>query len=53
MNELQNIKEQIEKERKVLDRLAGEGDMQKTYQQSLIVDKLMERYLELSGQLSA
>lgn len=47
MKRMENLKERIEKERERLDALVQEGNPDATYQQSLVVDKLVEEYLDL------
>ena len=46
MNQMENLRERIEKEREKLDRLTLENDLEATYQQSLVLDRLVE---EISG----
>lgn len=48
MNELENLKEKIEEERKKLDQLVAAGDLDKSYGQSVIVDGLVEKYIGLT-----
>ena len=47
MKRMENLKERIEKERERLDSLIQEGNLDATYQQSLVVDRLVEEYLDL------
>lgn len=42
------LKNEIEKERKKLDSLIAEDNLEETYRQSLVVDKLVERYIRLT-----
>jgi len=49
MTRMENLKERIEKERKKLDSLLMEGNLEATYQQSLVVDRLIEEYLDMSA----
>ena len=46
MKRMENLKERIEMERKKLDKLLMEGNLEATYQQSLVVDRLIEEYLD-------
>lgn len=43
------IMEKIEKAREKLNRLTLSGDLEATYRQSLILDKLLEEYLDLQS----
>ncbi|MDY3917487.1 MAG: hypothetical protein SOZ59_00615 [Candidatus Limivivens sp.] len=47
MNQKEALKARIEEERKKLDTLAENGLMHDTYQQSLVVDQLIEQYLDI------
>lgn len=47
MKRMENLKERIEKERERLDTFIQEGNLEATYRQSLVVDKLVEEYLDL------
>lgn len=47
MNELEKIKIEIEEQRRVLDGLVQSGDMEGVYRQSVKVDRLIEKYLNL------
>lgn len=47
MEQLENLKERIERARKKLDSLTLGGDLNAAYQQSLVLDKLVEEYLDL------
>ena len=49
MNQKENLRERIEKEREKLDRLTLENDLEATYQQSLVLDRLVEEYLDLQS----
>lgn len=46
MRQMENLKEIIEKEREKLNQLAMGRDLEATYRQSLVLDKLMEEYLD-------
>lgn len=48
MSQLEMLKNEIEKERKKLDSLIAEDNLEETYRQSLVVDKLVERYIRLT-----
>lgn len=41
------IRRQIEEERMELNRLAGMGEWEALYRQSVVVDRLLEKYLAL------
>ncbi|MDO5424111.1 MAG: Spo0E family sporulation regulatory protein-aspartic acid phosphatase [Eubacteriales bacterium] len=41
------LKNRIEEERKKLDALAENGLLDATYRQSLVVDRLIEQYLDI------
>lgn len=45
--ELEILKETIERERRKLDFLAEEGNLEEAYRQSLLLDSLIEQYLEI------
>lgn len=47
MKQSEKLKETIEEERKKLDELTLGGDLDATYRQSLLLDRLIEEYLEL------
>ena len=49
MKRMENLKERIEIERRKLDSLLMEGRMEETYQQSLLVDRLIEEYLDMTS----
>ena len=49
MNSLESLKEQIEKERKVLDEMLCTKTMEAVLKQSRKLDGLMEEYLNLAG----
>ena len=49
MEKMENLKNQIEEERVKLDQLIGENNFGETYQQSLVVDKLVEEYIQLAN----
>lgn len=48
MSRLEMIKNQIEEQRKVLDQLTAEGNLEMVYSQSVKVDRLIEQYLDLA-----
>ena len=48
MSQLEMLNNEIEKERKKLDSLIAEDNLEETYRQSLVVDKLVERYIRLT-----
>lgn len=48
MSEVEKIKNEIEEQRRVLDKMVRGGDMEKIYTQSVKVDRLIERYLDLT-----
>ncbi|MCD7736047.1 MAG: Spo0E family sporulation regulatory protein-aspartic acid phosphatase [Lachnospiraceae bacterium] len=49
MNKKEALKSCIEEERKKLNSLIGEkGRLEDAYRQSLLVDRLIERYMELA-----
>lgn len=45
---MEELKKRIETERQKLDQLIGEGKMEETYQQSLVVDGLIAQYIDLT-----
>ena len=49
MKRMENLKERIEIERRKLDSLLSEGNLEATYRQSLLVDRLIEEYLDMTG----
>lgn len=48
MNQMETLKERIEEEREKLNRLALGDDLEATYRQSLVLDRLVEEYLDLA-----
>ncbi len=46
MNKRKALKEQIERERKILDNMLESGSMEDALEQSRKVDQLMERYMD-------
>lgn len=46
MNQMETLKERIEEEREKLNRLALGDDLEATYRQSLVLDRLVEEYLD-------
>lgn len=48
MSKLKELQEQIEKERARLDKVMGEGDFEIYYSQSVLLDRLIEQYIELT-----
>ena len=49
MNRKELLRKRIEEERiKLNDLLSGERNMEDAYRQSLVVDRLIEQYMELS-----
>ena len=49
MNHIEELKETIEKERQKLDELAENGLLGAVYEQSLVLDQLIEEYLDSCG----
>lgn len=47
MEKLEVLKTKIEEERVILDQLMEENKFDETYQQSLVVDKLIEEYIQM------
>lgn len=47
MRDLEELKRLIEEERMKLDREAAEGDMKARYRISLVLDGLLEEYLDV------
>ena len=43
MNQMETLKERIEEEREKLNRLALGDDLEATYRQSLVLDRLVEK----------
>lgn len=48
MSQLELLKNEIEKERKKLDSLLAGDNLEETYRQSLVVDRLVEKYISLT-----
>ena len=46
MNQMETLKERIEEEREKLNPLALGDDLEATYRQSLVLDRLVEEYLD-------
>ncbi len=49
MKSMEKLKEEIETERKKLDELLAKGDQEATYRQSILLDKLIEEYLDMTA----
>lgn len=49
MNRLEDLKIKIENERSKLDHMVEELKLEESYQQSLVLDGLIEEYLEVSA----
>lgn len=48
MNNIENLKIRIEEERKRLDKFIADGKIKESYQQSMVVDGLVEEYIEMA-----
>lgn len=46
MSEIEKLREAIERERKKLNLLAEQGLLDETYRQSLVLDRLIEQYID-------
>ena len=53
MEGIKELKVKIEEERLKLDQLAQNGDFEATYRQSLVVDALIEQYLDIADKKTA